>query len=151
MFFIVVSPFGFGFSLSLISVYHTDLDNFLTDIRIFQKVFYFFVQPRVFGVFLFFASVLGLSTTAVSKYELNESYPPLVTLRAIAALLNVSLDYLAGMEKRELISAYNLTDHQHDIINKLIATFRERNIKTNKKLSPEGYMLLGEILEELGK
>lgn len=97
------------------------------------------------------ASVLGLSTTAVSKYELNKSYPPLVTLRAIAALLNVSLDYLAGMEKRELISAYNLTDHQHDIINKLIATFRERNVKTNKKLFPEGYMLLGEILEELGK
>jgi transcriptional regulator with XRE-family HTH domain len=97
------------------------------------------------------AAALELSPTAVSKYELNESSPPLDTLRAIAALFNVSLDYLAGMEKRNLISAYNLTDHQLEIINRLIAAFRSQNANTNKKLSPEGYILLGEILEELSK
>ena len=61
------------------------------------------------------------------------------------------MDYLSGMEKRERISAYNLSDQQLEIVNKLISAFRNGNASANKKLSPESCQLLGEIVEELYK
>ena len=97
------------------------------------------------------AELIHKEKSIISRYENNYQSPTFETVKAFARIFNVSLDYLAGMEKRELISAYNLTDHQLEIINRLIAAFRSQNANTNKKLSPEGYMLLGEILEELGK
>lgn len=96
------------------------------------------------------AELIHKEKSIISRYENNYQSPTFETVKAFARIFNVSLDYLAGMEKRELISAYNLTDHQLEIINRLIAAFRDQNTNT-KKLSPEGYMLLGEILEELGK
>lgn len=97
------------------------------------------------------AELIHKEKSIISRYENNYQSPTFETVKAFARIFNVSLDYLAGMEKREQISSYNLTDHQLEIINKLIAAFRSQNANTNKKLSPEGYMLLGEILEELGK
>ncbi|MBR1384087.1 MAG: hypothetical protein IJ555_09840 [Ruminococcus sp.] len=44
-----------------------------------------------------------------------------------------------------------ITDHQLEIIKRLIAAFREQNSKSRDKFSPEDYMLMGEILEELVK
>ena len=75
------------------------------------------------------ADMLGLSVTAVSKYEINQSSPPLETLRAIST---------------------GLSEEQTDIVRKLIASFRNNSSK-NKKLSPESCQLLGEIVEELSK
>ena len=40
------------------------------------------------------ATVLGLSPTAVSKYELNESSPPLDTLRTISADMRTTIRLL---------------------------------------------------------
>ena len=97
------------------------------------------------------AELIHKEKSIISRYENNYQSPTFETVKAFARIFNVSLDYLAGMEKREQISAYNLTDHQLEIINRLIAAFRSQNANTNKKRSPEGYMLLGEILEELGK
>ena len=97
------------------------------------------------------AEMIHKEKSIISRYANNYQSPTFETVKAFARIFNVSLDYLAGMEKRELISAYNLTNHQLEIINKLIATFRNQNANANKKLSPESYMLLGEILEELGK
>ena len=97
------------------------------------------------------AELIHKEKSIISRYENNYQSPTFETVKAFARIFNVSLDYLAGREKRELISAYNLTDHQLEIINRLIAAFRSQNANTNKKLSPEGYMLLGEIVEELSK
>ncbi|MBR4627797.1 MAG: helix-turn-helix transcriptional regulator [Ruminococcus sp.] len=96
------------------------------------------------------ADMLGLSVTAVSKYEINQSSPPLETLRAISNIFNVSIDELLGTEQRGKLSTTGLSEEQTDIVKKLIASFRNNSSK-NKKLSPESCQLLGEIVEELSK
>ena len=40
------------------------------------------------------ADMLGLSVTAVSKYEINQSSPPLETLRAISNILRLSKHFV---------------------------------------------------------
>lgn len=90
-------------------------------------------------------------SSIISRYEKNLQAPTFETVRAFAAIFNVSMDYLSGMEKRERISAYNLSDQQLEIVNKLISAFRNGNASANKKLSPESCQLLGEIVEELYK
>ena len=90
-------------------------------------------------------------SSIISRYEKNLQAPTFETVRAFAAIFNVSMDYLSGMEKRERISAYNLSDEQIVIVNKLISAFRSSNSASNKKLSPESCQLLGEIVEELYK
>lgn len=97
------------------------------------------------------AGLIHKEKSIISRYENNYQSPTFDTVKALARIFNVSLDHLAGMEKRDLISAYNLTDHQLEIIKRLIAAFREQNSKSRDKFSPEDYMLMGEILEELGK
>lgn len=97
------------------------------------------------------ARKINKESSIISRYEKNLQAPTFETVRAFAAIFNVSMDYLSGMEKRERISAYNLTDQQIGIVNKLIATFRNSNEISNKKLSPESCQLLGEIVEELAK
>ena len=91
-----------------------------------------------------------MPVTAVSKYEINQSSPPLETLRAISNIFNVSIDELLGTEQRGKLSTTGLSEEQSDIVRKLIAAFRNNSSK-NKKLSPESCQLLGEIVEELSK
>ena len=97
------------------------------------------------------AEALELTVTAVSKYELNQSPPPLDTLRSISAIFNISIDELLGTEKSETISVMGLSSSQTEIVGRLINSFRIHNAASNKKLSPENCALLGEIVEELAK
>ncbi len=97
------------------------------------------------------AEALELTVTAVSKYELNQSTPPLDTLRSISAIFNISIDELLGTEKSETISVMGLSSSQTEIVGRLINSFRIHNAASNKKLSPENCALLGEIVEELAK
>ena len=97
------------------------------------------------------ADKLNISESVVCRYERDEVFPQFDTLRSIAILFNVSMDKLCGTEQREKISVYNLTSPQVEVVNKLVDTFRERNQLTDKKISPECCMLLGEILVELSR
>lgn len=96
-------------------------------------------------------SRLGISKAAVSKYELGTASPPLDILRTLAAVFNVSLDYLCGTEQREKISVYNLTAEQTDMVKRLVETLREHNYKNRNNLSEKEFAILGEIVTELYK
>lgn len=97
------------------------------------------------------AEKLNISESVVCRYEKEEVFPQFDTLRSIAILFNVPMDYLCGTEQREKISVYNLTPDQVAVITKLVDTFRSRNQLTDKKISPECCTLLGEILVELSR
>ena len=97
------------------------------------------------------ARKINKESSIISRYEKGLQSPTFDTVKAFAAIFNVSMDYLSGTEKRERISAYNLTDQQLAIVNKLISVFRNGNETSNKKLSPESCQLLGEIVEELSR
>lgn len=97
------------------------------------------------------AAQIGLTTTAVSKYELNESVPPLDVLRILASVFGVSIDYLAGIEKAPSIPTAGLSKEQIDIMNELATVFVKQNNSRKFSLQKEQFMILGNIVTEFSK
>ena len=58
--------------------------------------------------------------TAISGYENNTQIPPADTMLNLAIVLNVSLDYLVGLNNNDTYSLRGLTDSQKDIILSII-------------------------------
>lgn len=97
------------------------------------------------------AAQIGLTTTAVSKYELNESVTPLDVLRILASVFGVSIDYLAGIEKAPSIPTAGLSKEQIDIMNELATVFVKQNNSRKFSLQKEQFIILGNIVTEFSK
>lgn len=97
------------------------------------------------------AAQIGLTTTAVSKYELNESVPPLDVLRILASVFGVSIDYLAGIEKAPSIPTAGLSKEQIDIMNELATVYVKQNNSRKFSLQKEQFIILGNIVTEFSK
>lgn len=97
------------------------------------------------------ATQIGLTTTAVSKYELGESVPPLDVLRILASVFGVSIDYLAEIEKAPSIPTTGLTKEQLDIMNELATIFVKQNKSQQFSLQKEQFLILGNIVTEFLK
>lgn len=67
--------------------------------------------------------IIGRSKPVISSYENNLKLPTLDVLMNIAALFNVSLDYLVGFEKKEMVSVEGLTESQKGIIQTILWEF----------------------------
>ena len=89
------------------------------------------------------ADKLSVTEATISKYECGTAMPPFETMRTIASVFNVSMDFLYGTEKR-------LSDNQKEIIEILTQQFRVKN-GFDKELSDDEYKLLGKIVVELTK
>ena len=59
---------------------------------------------------------LDRSKSVISSYENNIKIPPLDILTKIAVIFNVSLDYLVGIDKKEMISVEGLTVQQKELL-----------------------------------
>ena len=90
-------------------------------------------------------SRLNLSEATISKYESNTAAPSFETMRAIAAVLDVSLDLLYGNEPAATLSLRGLSEEQSAIMQDLAALFRSQNGAAQKRLSDEQYRILGRI------
>ena len=66
---------------------------------------------------------INKSTSTISSYETNAQLPPLDVVGDIALTLNVSLDYLAGIEKTNTFSAKHLTPEQTELLELLFYEF----------------------------
>ena len=97
------------------------------------------------------ANMIHKEKSIISRYEKNYQSPTFETVKAFARIFNVSLDYLAGFDKRDRVSLFNLTDNQVEIIKALVTAFREDNNRTRKEITPENYAILGQILDEFHK
>lgn len=69
--------------------------------------------------------IIGRSKPVISSYENNLKLPTLDVLMNIAALFNVSLDYLVGFEKKEMVSVEGLTESQKGIIQTILWEFSD--------------------------
>lgn len=87
----------------------------------------------------------------ISRYENNYQAVPFETMRTLASIFNVSMDYLAGMEKRSTVDTSALTEAQADIVRCLAETFRELNLTREQSLASEQYELIGKIVTEFFK
>ena len=87
---------------------------------------------------------IGRSKSVVCNYESNTAVPPLEILSHMAVLFNVSLDYLVGIDKTEMLSVDGLTEEQKKVLHALVQEF-----KGNKKLFPGLSKNQQEILNRL--
>lgn len=62
------------------------------------------------------ADRINKSLSAVSSYETNAQMPPLDVLISIASVLNISLDSLAGLERKDVIVMDKLSTPQKEVI-----------------------------------
>lgn len=93
---------------------------------------------------------LGRSKSVVCGYENNLRVPPLDILVQIAVIFNVSLDYLVGIDKNEMVSIEGLTDGQKKTIHDLIAEFKKSPIPT-PSLSDSQQAILNQVLVEFNR
>lgn len=91
-----------------------DLGNKLKELRLNKSL----TQVQV-------ASRIGISKSRVSSYEMNTNEPSLDILIKLAALYNVSIDSLLGLEKRSYIDVTGLSPKQITIIQSIIESYRE--------------------------
>ena len=87
----------------------------------------------------------------ISRYENNYQPVPFETMRTFAAIFNVSMDYLAGMEKQSSIPTVGLSSEQVDIISSLTAMFRSANQNSRASLTAEQFEILGRIVSDFLK
>lgn len=88
---------------------------------------------------------------SISRYEKGLQNPTFETVKEFAAIFNVSMDYLAGMEKSSNISTFGMNTEQVAITRELIDAFRRKNITTFPKMSAEHYEIIGKIAVEFSK
>lgn len=93
---------------------------------------------------------IGRSKSVISSYENNLKIPPLDILVEIAVIFNVSLDWLVGIDKEEMISVENISVKQKEIINTLIFEFTDKT-KSTDGLSPRQQEILSAIMKEFSK
>lgn len=92
------------------------------------------------------AERINKSHSAISSYETNMQMPPLDVLISIASVLNVSLDYLAGTNRKDVLSLEGLSPSQKDLIFKIVTEFRDYSSK-GKPLTSTQRELMDNLLQ----
>ena len=90
------------------------------------------------------AAKISKSVSAVSSYESNAQLPPLDVLESIALTLNVSIDYLAGLDTANTYSAKNLTAEQTELMDLLFQEFQKEG--SDKQLSDEQIRIIQKLI-----
>lgn len=93
---------------------------------------------------------LNRSKSVISAYENDLRIPPLEVLTEIALIFNVSLDYLVGIDKIEMVSVEGLNDRQKEIIHSLIREFQKEE-SPHPGLTEHQQKLLSQIMVEFSK
>ena len=91
------------------------------------------------------AKRINKSASAISSYELNVQIPPVDILVSIAYVLNVSLDYLVGIDQSITYSSKNLTQSQKEIVEMLYKEFMEPT-NNGSKLSPQQIEIIRQLI-----
>lgn len=85
----------------------------------------------------------------ISRYENNYQPVPFETMRTFAVIFNVSMDYLAGMEKQKTLSMQGLTEEQMEILSQLAEVFTLKNLRKKSAMTLEQYELIKRIMDNL--
>lgn len=95
------------------------------------------------------AKKINKSKSVVSGYENNIKTPPIDVLVSLASIYGVSVDYLLGVEKKEMISVDKLSESQKKLINLLIEEFRSPKTEASyKSFSPRQQKIMNSLISE---
>lgn len=97
-----------------------------------------------------FGKKIHRSKSVVSSYENNLRTPPLDILVDIATLFNVSLDYLVGIDKKEMFSVDGLDTKQKEVIQALIYEFKSEPVRY-PGLTDSQQEILNKLIVEFAK
>ena len=81
----------------------------------------------------------------ISRYENNYQTPPFETIRDLAAIFNVSMDYLAGTEKQGTISCHGLSEEQTALLARIAEQLKKSRVH-NSTLTPEQAEVVSELV-----
>lgn len=90
------------------------------------------------------AAKISKSVSAVSSYESNAQLPPLDVLESIALTLNVSIDYLAGLDTANTYSSKNLTAEQTELMDLLFQEFQKEG--SDKQLTDTQIRIIQKLI-----
>ena len=90
------------------------------------------------------------SKSVISSYENNIKIPPLEVLTKIAVVFNVSLDYLVGIDKNEMVSVSGLSKTQKILVETILFEFNDKSSKTDG-LSKRQQEILNGLMKEFSK
>ncbi len=90
------------------------------------------------------------SKSVISSYENNLKLPPLSILVDFAAIFNVSLDYLVGIDKNEMVSIAGLTEQQKQVLQTIVFEFRDHSSQ-GTGLSERQQEILNILMKEFSK
>ncbi len=112
------------------------MDNFATRLKELR------MQYRLTQTQL--AERLGVSKSTISYYELLERTPSPDILVRLAEVFNVSLDYLMGLNRKQIIEISNLNEEDikpvKDIINYLSNIMKIKRSKRKQSLTSNLYL-----------
>lgn len=94
---------------------------------------------------------INKSKSVVSSYENNLKTPPLDVLLSFAAIFNVSLDYLVGIEKSEMVSIEALGPRQRELIRSIVTELKHKSTPARGGLSPRQSEILSGLMQEFSK
>ena len=97
------------------------------------------------------ADRLGISKSNVSRYEQNIQVPSHEVMVELAAIFNVSLDYLTGLSDKKAVSLNELTESQIEIILSLSNMFREKKPRVFHGFTNQQLEMLNSIVKEFSK
>lgn len=91
------------------------------------------------------------SKSVISSYENNIKVPPLSILIQLAVIFNVSLDYLVGIDKSEMVSVAKLNSSQKDLVDTIIFELSDKNTCLKDGLSVRQQEILNGLMKEFSK
>lgn len=91
---------------------------------------------------------IGKSKSVVSSYENNVKIPSVDVLTTLALLYNVSLDYLVGIDKNEMVSIESLDPKQRELVRTLLAELNHKSTPARGGLSPRQIEILSGLMQE---
>lgn len=94
--------------------------------------------------------IVGRSKSVISSYENNIKVPPLEILTQIAVVFHVSLDYLVGIDKADMLSLSGLSKNQKYSLRLLIDDFKDPSPSFDG-LSPRQQEILNLLMCEFSK
>ncbi len=97
------------------------------------------------------AKMINKESSIISRYEKNLQSPTFDTVRSLAAIFNVSLDYLWGMEKFSYVSVFGMNNDRKELVRRLVEQFRKTGTAPSKKMTEEQCALIGHVVEEFVK
>ena len=70
------------------------------------------------------AEMMGLATSAISRYESCSRRPSYEILIKYARIFHVSTDYILGIERRDYLDISDLSDKEKEAVTQVVSVFR---------------------------